>query len=679
MKILFHLRYFTRFGENLYVVVDALHGSTLKSAEYPMSYLNDELWQAAAEWNDSQSELYYRYELRNQEGEIKEEWGRRRIDPAAVSAGVVEVFDYWNPPGAVENAFETQLFRVFDPITPVSPEKNKPGAPFTHLFKTRAPLLKSDEVLCLLGHGVVLRGWDTQAPLLLQRGDDGWSIRLDLSRESFPLGYKYGVWNIRTNKFLGFEDGPNRTLYTLPPATEAPSKIILHDGFARFPTHGWRGAGVAIPVFSLRSKKSWGIGEFTDLPLLVDWAKTTGLKLIQLLPINDTTATHTWVDSYPYSAISAFALHPVFLNVEQLAGKKHAAVLKPYVKKQKELNGLETVDYEAVVQLKWEIIRQLYELQKAGWLKDEAYHAYYESNKHWLEPYAAFCRLRDANGTADFSQWPSHGTYKPAEVEKLISPKSKTFDETAIHLFVQWHLHLQLKAATDYAHANGVAVKGDIPIGIYRNSCDAWVAPGLYNMDMQAGAPPDDFAVNGQNWGFPTYNWERMKADGFAWWRQRFHQMSLYFDAFRIDHILGFFRIWSIPMDAVEGILGHFVPAIPVTEQELREAGVGFDHDRLCKPYITEPIVTGLFGADANWVGEHCLLPRKDERFDLKPEFSTQRRVEQYFEKLPATEQNIRLRDGLYRLVANVVLLDPAPGGKGLHFRFGIEKTTSFQ
>ncbi|MBK7939095.1 MAG: 4-alpha-glucanotransferase [Lewinellaceae bacterium] len=620
------------------------------------------MWQGIVDTGDTApGDLYYSYEFRDRSGREKVEWGLRHLDLSASETDNIYVFDYWNPPGAVENVFDSQAFKVFqNRAEPIEKAKRKPGA-VTHIFRVKAPLLKNDEVLCILGHGRTLRAWDSAAPLLLQPGEEGWTLRADLSQEDFPLAYKYGVWNTRTNKFLGFEDGSNRTLY-------APSHgglTVLHDGFARFPNPGWRGAGVAIPVFSLRSNKSWGVGEFADIHLLVDWAKSVGLKLIQLLPINDTTATHTWVDSYPYSAISAFALHPVFLNVEQLAGKKHAAVLKPHLKKQKELNALDTVDYESVTQLKRDIVHQLYHLQKEEWLQDQAYRAYYEANKHWLASYAAFCWLRDTNGTADFSQWSSHRVYKAAEVDKLLSPASEHFDAIAPHLFVQWHLHLQFKAATDYAHTNGIAVKGDIPIGIYRYSCDAWVAPQLYNMDMQAGAPPDDFAVNGQNWGFPTYSWARMKADGFAWWKQRFHQMSLYFDAFRIDHILGFFRIWSIPMDAVEGILGHFVPAIPVTEKELLEAGVGFSRDRLCKPYITERVVQDLFGADANWVGEHCLLPRKDERFDLKPEFSTQRRVEQYFDNQPATEQNIRLRNGLYRLIANVILLNPSPSGSG--------------
>lgn len=676
MSIHFHLRYSTRFGQDLFVIIEAGQDGAEQAAEYPMTYLNDELWQCSVDVGHAPQVLFYRFEMREQSGEIKEDWGRRRLDYSGKND--LRVFDYWNVPGAVENAFETQAFRVLEPVAEAKEAIAKKG--FTHYFRVKAPLLRKEEVLCMVGHGIALRNWDTKAPLLLRRDGEGWFLQLDLSGENFPLGYKYGVWNTRTNQFMGFEGGSNRTLYAAATGTREPALTILNDGFARFPAPTWRGAGVAIPVFSLRSKKSWGVGEFSDILLLVDWAKSVGLKIIQLLPVNDTTATHTWVDSYPYSAVSAFALHPIYLNMEQLAGKKHAALLKPYQKTQKTLNALEAVDYEAVMKLKWEIIRQLYQLQKDEWAGDKAYQTYFSENRHWLGPYAAFCSLRDANGTADFSKWPSQKVCQPAEVEKMLSPASKNYDEVAIHLFVQWHLHLQLKAATDYAHEHGIAVKGDIPIGIYRHSCDAWVAPELYNMNMQAGAPPDDFAVNGQNWGFPTYNWAQMQADGFAWWRQRFHQMSLYFDAFRIDHILGFFRIWSIPMDAVEGILGHFVPAIPVTEAELLENGVGFDRDRLCRPYITEQVLHDIFGADINWVGENCLLPRKDDRFDLRPEFATQRLVEQYFEGQPGTGQHIRLRDGLYRLIANVILLEGGAEENGaLHFRFGMEKTTSFQ
>ncbi|MDO8365221.1 MAG: 4-alpha-glucanotransferase [Saprospiraceae bacterium] len=693
MKVHFYLRYATKFGESFSLCLP--DGSRL-----PLKYLSDDFCIASLEIDAAQypDGLAYSYEFHTTDGLTKPEADPfRRLDFADLKSDTLEVYDFFNLMGLLENVFTTQPFRSRE-ILKLEQKSPKP-LQATHVFRAKAPLLKPDEAICLLGHGKALNNWDTTTPILLKTTGAWWETHLDLSEEEFPLSYKYGVWNARTNKFLGFEEGGNRPIY----AFQSPiSKVqrptsILHDNFARLPLPNWKGAGVAIPVFSLRSKKSWGVGEFTDLPLLVDWSKSVGLKLIQLLPINDTTANHSWKDSYPYSSISAFALHPIYVNVETIAGKKHAEVLKPFMKKQKALNALETVDYEAVLQLKWDILRQLYDLQKVEWINDADYQAYYESNKHWLAPYAVFCWLRDTNGTADFNQWSKYSKFKQAEIEQLLAPihpdhpvnpvkKTKSAvndaDQIGLHLFVQWHLHLQLKAAADYAHAHGLSVKGDIPIGIYRYSCDAWVAPDLYNMNAQAGAPPDDFAEKGQNWGFPTYNWAKMKADGFAWWKQRFEQMSLYFDAFRIDHILGFFRIWSIPMDAVEGILGQFVPAIPVTEDEFQKAGIGFNYDRLCRPYITDAVLREIFGSESGLVAEQFLVARSDGRYDFKAEFDTQREIKAWMKSQPPNDFLGLVRDGLYSLMTNVILLLPQPPheeGRGYAFRFGIEKTSSFQ
>lgn len=720
MKIHFHLYYATQFGENLFLQTEIQNrAGKVVAAEYPLVYLNDMLWHAVLELDiPAGGVLQYRYGWRNQSGARKIEWGERRLAATEGAVSLLDLFDYWNPPGAVENTFETQAFRVLLPQAPVL-KKHRDADVFTHVFKVKAPLLRAGERICLLGHGVALRAWDIKAPLLLEPdGDYGWSIRLDLSKEDFPLAYKYGVWNIETNTFLGFEDGGNRALY--PPHTAPESgtttRVVLHDGFARLPTNNWRGAGVAIPVFSLRSKNSFGVGEFTDLPALADWAKSVGLQLIQLLPVNDTSANQSWTDSYPYAAISAFALHPLYLNLAAAAGKTEAELLKPYAQKQKELNALETVDYEAVMQAKWAVIRKIYAAQKTDFQTDTAFVQYFAANQHWLVPYAAFCYFRDKNGDSDFTKWATHSVYKEKDIEKLVSPKAAHYDEVAIHYYVQWQLHRQLKAAAEYIHAQGMVLKGDIPIGIYRHSCDAWVAPELYNMDMQAGAPPDDFAVNGQNWGFPTYNWARMKADGFAWWRQRFQQMGLYFDAFRIDHILGFFRIWSIPMDAVEGILGYFVPAIPMVEREFHEAGTGFDHARLCLPFLNDAILEAAFGDQVEFVRERFFDRTPDggrwtglSQYVFKSEFDTQRKVEAYFSLNPTPnpspegEGNMpskalkkgknkdepvefknteQVKAGLINLLANVILIDVTPdqaAEKQYAFRIGMEKTSSFQ
>ena len=402
---------------------------------------------------------------------------------------------------------------------------------------------------------------------------------------------------------------------------------------------------------------------------------------MQILPINDTSATHSWLDSYPYAAISAFALHPIYLNIAQLATTKESKeIVAGYEQERVRLNALDAVDYEGVMNAKWAIIRKLYILQKEATFKSKEYDVYFQLNKHWLVPYACFCYLRDKNGTAEFSRWSSLNFFNEQELVPLLDVKGDAYQEIALQYFVQFNLHLQLKSATDYAHQNGIVVKGDIAIGISRDGADAWQHPELYHMDVQAGAPPDDFAVKGQNWGFPTYNWQKMKQDGFVWWKQRFEQMSHYFDAFRIDHILGFFRIWSIPMDAVEGIMGHFVPAIPVHINEFRERGIWYDYSRFTKPFITDSVLWEKFGYDNDFVKKTFLINNGNGTYSLKDEVNTQRKVEQYIVNWNLDNFTNKIKYGLFDLISNVILFEvEGSNGEQFHFRFNIGSTLSFR
>lgn len=328
----------------------------------------------------------------------------------------------------------------------------------------------------------------------------------------------------------------------------------------------WRTAGTAIPVFSIRTEDDFGIGEFNSLKKLIDWAEHTGQKIIQLLPINDTTMTGTWQDSYPYNANSTFALHPQFIHLPE-AGVE---VDKEYNELKDSLNSLEQVDYERVNNEKDRLLRKAFDKDWKKVSARKSYKTFLEENSHWLISYAAFRCLTRQYKTADFSQWEEMAVYSPAKLEEY---KKKNKQEIAYHCFVQYHLHTQMTAVKSYAHSKGVMLKGDLPIGISRTSVDAWIYPELFHLDSQAGAPPDAFSADGQNWGFPTYNWEKMAEDGFSWWKARLHKMSEYFDAFRIDHILGFFRIWEIPLEYQSGIMGHFNPALPYSTNELMGAG----------------------------------------------------------------------------------------------------------
>ena len=322
---------------------------------------------------------------------------------------------------------------------------------------------------------------------------------------------------------------------------------------------GCRGAGTAIPVFSLRTESDFGIGEFKDLRPLVDWAAATGQCIIQLLPVNDTTRKGEWKDSYPYSPISSFALHPLYINLQALGIRETVA----FKKEQAELNALAELDYPRVFQSKMKYIRKAYKTRGTRDMDTPGFKKFVQENEYWLEEYAQFCAKRDSL-------------------------------EPEYYRWMQWHLDKQFAAEVKYARSKGVSLKGDLPIGVSSDSAEAYWHPELFNLDSTAGAPPDYFSTDGQNWGFPTYNWEEMAKDDFAWWKARLRKMSEYFDAFRIDHILGFFRIWEIPAGIRSGLAGHFNPALPYSPEEIYNMHLPIDglfHEDPRHPGMYQPLI----------------------------------------------------------------------------------------
>ncbi|MDQ2720597.1 MAG: 4-alpha-glucanotransferase [Bacteroidota bacterium] len=674
MTINFYLRYHTDFGQTIFISGNNQYfGDNDSSKAIQLSYFNIDFWHLSMQLpEDFDDVLTYKYILREKNGvEIFDGEESRFVDFSIKKSASYSIFDIWNSAGNIGNIFFTRAFSKIL-LPPVARIKTHSPEKYSHEFRVKAPLLLPGETVCMCGSTQNLRNWNTKEPILLTPKNNWLATRILLEENEWPATYKYGIYNLDKKEFIRFEDGENRFLQKI----EIENGLtILNDGFVNYPVRLWKGAGVSIPVFGLRSQKSFGVGEFSDIKLLIDWAKQTGLKLIQLLPINDTIAQHNWRDSYPYAAISAFALHPLYINLEKVAGKQFSSIVKPLRKKQKQLNDLANFDYEQVMKFKLSVLKELFDAGKKEFKNDLNYFEFFDLNRHWLVPYAAFSFLRDKNKTSDFTQWKNHKIYEESAVQKLASPSQPHYDEIAFFYFVQYHLHLQMKEVSDYAHRQKIVLKGDIPIGIYRNGCDAWENPSLYNMDEQAGAPPDDFAVKGQNWGFPTYNWERMKEDNFKWWRKRFDQMSIYFDAFRIDHILGFFRIWSIPMDAVEGILGRFVPAIPVDISEFHSNNIWFDHDRYCKPFITDETIKQIFNGAAKMIKDEFLDEISIGQYSLKEFVNTQAKVEKFFEK----NDDEKIKKGLFDLISNVILLEEEnSNGQKFHFRISMEKTSSF-
>ncbi|WP_228428925.1 4-alpha-glucanotransferase [Chryseobacterium indoltheticum] len=449
----------------------------------------------------------------------------------------------------------------------------------------------------------------------------------------------------------------------------------MADHYFRFKSYQmYHDAGVAVPVFSLRTENGFGVGEFFDLKKLADWANEAALGIIQILPINDTTANYSWTDSYPYAAVSVYALHPQYISIENLDFGLPKELVEEYQAEKIDLNVLDLIDYEKVISSKWKYLKAVFNTEKDKIYKDRNFKKFIKDNEEWLLPYSAFCVLRDKYKTPNFNEWKTHKKYIAGKISPFFSVKNKDYDDSMLHAWVQFQLHKQLKDAVDYIHRLGVSLKGDLPIGIYRHSVEAWTEPDLFGMDFQAGAPPDQFTEIGQNWEFPTYNWEAMKADNYRWWKNRFKALEQYFDAMRIDHILGFFRIWRMPISATQGILGYFYPAVPIVLDEFKARHIPFDVERYCKPFINNEILWKYFGEE-NFKALEFINQNADGTYQFKEEFNTQRKIANYFKDSPDD-----ISGKLISLCANVLFLEEERNGETVyHPRFYAFKTESYQ
>ena len=555
MHIRISIQYHTRWGESVVL--------WRGRRRIPMECLPGGLWQADVTGRELPSGCSYTYAIEKDGKIVRREWRSHGFE---VPAGLKEVVvrDCWEnrPEDSAfwSSAFCDVIFRRSDGASFRHPRSGEPGRGNV-LFRIAAAQVRPDEAVGLAGSGTVLGDWKKVLVM-----DDAcfpyWSLAVD-AREAFE--FKFVIVDRHTREIKYWEEGPNHQLAEVPAAG-----CLLQVGDLRpvFPVRPWRGAGVAVPVFSLRSEDSFGVGEFNDIKHLVDWAVAAGQSIIQLLPINDTTMSRTWEDSYPYNAVSSFALHPQFLHLPAAGVRRDAR----YKALKAELESLDKVDYERVNTVKEQLLRKVYAREGSKVLQSGEFHDFFAANAEWLMPYAVFCVLRDEKGTCDFNTWGKDAVYSTRRMDAFAAAH---VDEVNFYCYEQFLLDCQLKEAVDYAHRKGVALKGDLPIGVSRHSVDAWQHPELFHLDSQAGAPPDAFSADGQNWGFPTYNWERMEEDGFAWWKARMRKMAEYFDAFRIDHILGFFRIWEIPLRYKSGLMGHFSPALPYDGEQLMK--MGFD------------------------------------------------------------------------------------------------------
>ncbi len=661
MKLLFRIDYRANWGESLYLCGDtALLGNGDTSRALRLEVDGDRLWHAEVELPDSVAAFTYRYIIKNEQGDTRQEWGQGHCFRPAAGVNEYDIYDRWQDQPFDKPFYSAAFTECICRHNSAGTKPLLPASSYVELC-VAAPMVAPGCTLAISGEGDALGNWNPDRAIRMNSAEYPiWKAKIPAAGLNAATEYKYLIVDSANGRVVSWEGGNNRSIGVEP--RENAATILAGMRFINAQTP-WKGAGTAIPVFSLRTESDFGVGDFYDLKEMVDWAAAAGQTFLQILPINDTTMTGTWVDSYPYKANSIYALHPMFLRLEAIGELKDKKRREYYENLRKELNALPEVDYERVNKAKAEYCREIFASDGAKTMASHEYKAFIEKNGHWLLPYAAFCVLRDRFGTPDFNKWGKYAVYS-ADVQAKVQAEAQT--EIDFVCYQQFHLDAQMRHVHEYANSHSIALKGDIPIGISRTSADAWVDPRLFNLDCQAGAPPDDFSVLGQNWGLPTYNWEEMSLDGFAWWKARFAKMAEFFDAYRIDHVLGFFRIWQIPMDAIHGLLGYFNPALPFSESELRNNyDFWIDADLQTTPYIMDYFVEDFFGPYTREALDTYCNSAGYGRYKLKPEFDTQRKVADHFATLPKDEKHTRICDGLLGLIDNVLFIeDPVEKGK---------------
>jgi 4-alpha-glucanotransferase len=313
-------------------------------------------------------------------------------------------------------------------------------------------------------------------------------------------------------------------------------------------------AGVLVPLFSVYSKNSVGIGEFSDLKLLVNWAEETGNSIIQLLPMNEVGSLFC-----PYDSMSAFALEPSYLCLDNIPSQKNKQFSDNIRAARKDFPaGKDHVDY-SVKERKVTILRELFLQGDDKGSGDFA--RFMGENSYWLQDFALFKALKVFHQGKAWFDWKDEFKYR--DKGSLENFRAKHEKEIVFQMWMQWQLYLQFKDALAYAEKKGILIKGDLPILVSRDSADVWQHPEFFRLEYAAGAPPDMYCAKGQRWGMPTYNWEQINADGFRYISEKLRYAENFYDILRIDHVVGIFRVWSIPYgEALEnqGLNGSFDP-----------------------------------------------------------------------------------------------------------------------
>ena len=454
MKLTFRIEYRTAWGEELGVILDGNNSEPII-----LRTPNGEHWEGEAEMPDLPAcvPVSYRYGVYRDGQCIRRESGTMAhlFCPGKKKNCHYILNDFWKDLPAESYLYSSAFSGDYQSETTIKVTASADGS---ITFRALCPCLHHKrQVLAISGDCPALGNWDIQKTVLMEEiQPNEWTITLNVSTLEFPLSYKFVACNADSKQVEEWENHDNRMLNN--PELKKGEIYLTPETEVHFTSSARKVAGTAIPVFSLRSEKSFGVGDFGDLKRMIDWAVSTQQKVIQILPINDTTMTHAWTDSYPYNSISIYAFHPMYADIKQMGTLKDKSAAAKFNKKQKELNGLPAMDYEAVNQTKWEYFRLIFKQEGEKVLASGEFGEFFNANKEWLQPYAVFSYLRDAFQPPNFREWPRHSVYNAQDIEKMCRPESVDYPHIALYYYIQFLVHVHLVAATKFAREHGVVL-----------------------------------------------------------------------------------------------------------------------------------------------------------------------------------------------------------------------------
>ncbi|OHT06147.1 4-alpha-glucanotransferase DPE2 [Tritrichomonas foetus] len=673
LVIHFHVRCFTNFGQHLYVVgnQDSLGNWDIESAVQLFYEGNEDFWTGNVRipLSEKHRTIEYKY-FRSFKGQ-NIEWEpvdnhKIELEPVT-SPAILELADTfrWNDP-VMESLTKSAFVDVLNKrknqnsqtLKKFSPNDAKPGT-INVRFETICPHVMSHQDLYVVGSCNELGNWKFDNGLKLNDSNfPFWFADLTMKRESMPFEYKFvvvgdeltdveveieeesipekhesgfndqndgnkeqinnpkvkktiivkkmvrkAIWESEANRYC---PGMTSTIISL----DFPANIVINTWYTCPNRDMIKRFGVYVPLFSLRSSESCGIGQYSDIIGLVDFCNKIGASMIQLLPIFDTTDQGGWEDSYPYKQMSAFALHPIYINLLDVIPNTPQTIIDDINETKWDLEQKPSCDYPTIYSYKMRVLRRIFDDIISNKLESNIqFTEFLEREKEWLMPYALHCFFKDKYRTANFKKWPEYS--KSISKREVVTECAKYKDKLMFTYWVQFICDKQFKKSRDYAIEHKVILKGDLPIGVNKYSVDCWAYPDNFRQHESAGAPPDDFAQNGQNWDFPTYDWTFMESDNYSWWRSRLARIASLYQAIRIDHVLGFYRIWEIPRSTcVTGMLGHYYPCNPISKIDLDVRNLK-NLKRYLKPHINDHILKEKFGDDSDFIKETFLNTRE--------------------------------------------------------------------